>query len=182
MPVFNPADSGSGGSPFTFWVSDNLPITVGWRGLVAPASAIIATTPNDAKFAPLIVDAPITFTALYWQNGATVNGNVCVAIYDAGFNRLFTTGNVAQAGASTPQIVGISWALTPGVYWVGFQTTSTTATFLRWLIGSAAGRLMGAGIRTQSAPTNPLPATVAPIYGATNTDRDFNLPIFGLLT
>jgi hypothetical protein len=104
-----------------------------------------------------------------WENGATVAGNVSVAIYNSEWRQVKdTAGNAAQvnalmAGASVQQVLAFAaliW-LPPGLYYLGFSSNSATATLGTYTAVSAAGILRAMGVFMQ-ATAYPLPDPATP--------------------
>ena len=91
---------------------------------------------NDAVYIPFRITNWMTVTRATWENGATVAGNVSVAIYNSEFRQVKdSAGNAAQvnaamAGASAQQVLAFaaSVPLPPGLYYLGFSSNSATAT------------------------------------------------------
>lgn len=108
----------------------------------------------------LSIEFPITF--FWWVNGATVNGNVDMGVYDdSGSNLLVSIGSTAQSGTNTLQTVAASFNLGPGRYYLGFATSSTTATFARQTNSVASTQAAGFRQHTTSAAANvPLPSSL----------------------
>lgn len=101
---------------------------------MSAASAIAGgtVTQNQAEFYPFSLDKEATAVKMFVVNGATVNGNTDVGIYDREFKALVTSGATLQAGASALQEFNITdTVLPPGRYWMAISTSSATATFFR---------------------------------------------------
>ena len=137
---------------------------------LAPLSA------NRAVYVPVRVTKAITLTYLWCFNGGTVSGNVCMALYDASFARLATSGSVAQSGTNTLQKFSVSQALTPGLYFIGHATNNTTGTYFQWTT-TTTDLVRAAGVGME-APAFPLPATAT--FSATNDQG--RLPLVGWTT
>jgi hypothetical protein len=120
-----------------------------------------AWTSGLGVFVPLYLPWPYPVKRCFWVNGNTAAGNVDFGIFGAnGYAKVFSTGNVAQAGTFVPQYVTpTAFTLPPGVYLMGISTSSTGALF--FLTASAFDKLRFAGIMQQSA-VNPLPAILSP--------------------
>lgn len=137
-------------------------------------------TANKAVYIPFKLEAPATVKKLFWHNGAGVSGNACVAIYDAAFARLVTTGSVAMAGTTAMQIVDVAdVALATGLYYLGFSCDNNTAQPVDITVGtsngmSGVGAQRGWGIMQQSSAF-PLPTTMA---GVAPTDA--SVPMCGV--
>lgn len=118
---------------------------------------------------PFRVSIPYPITYFWWVNGATVNGNVDMGVYsEDGQTLLVSAGSTAQSGASAVQTKAVSFTLSPGRYYLGFATSSATATFHRQNNSVASTRAAGFRQHTTSAGANvPLPTTL--IFAAHNT-------------
>jgi hypothetical protein len=127
-------------------------------------------TANDAVYIPFRITNWMTITRATWENGATVAGNVSVAIYNAEFKQVKdSAGNAAQvnaamAGASAQQVLAFaaSVVLPPGLYYLGFSSNSATATLGVYTAVSAAGILRAMGVFFQ-ATAYPLPDPATPV-------------------
>jgi hypothetical protein len=119
---------------------------------------------------PVDVFEPITLVKAFVMNGATVNGNFDIGIYDANLNKLFSTGSTAQAGASAIQEVDIAdFQLDIGAYHLAFALSSTTAAYFAWSTSFSAV----AGSNFMTAAAFPLPATFVSAGPTSGT------PLFG---
>jgi hypothetical protein len=128
--------------------------------VAAPASTAWGTA-NLARLVPFVVTRNFTVQTLFWANGATLAGNVDAGIYDSSFVRVVSTGAVAQAGASTLQLVSVApTLLVPGRYYLALSLNTTTATILRSSL-STAQRARFAGM-LEVGGAFPLPASVVP--------------------
>jgi hypothetical protein len=122
---------------------------------------------------PVDVFEPITLVKAFVMNGATVNGNFDIGIYDANLNKLFSTGSTAQAGASAIQEVDIAdFQLDIGAYHLAFALSSTTAAYFAWSTSFSAV----AGSNFMTAAAFPLPATFVSAGVTSGT------PLFGFST
>lgn len=120
---------------------------------------------NLALYIPFRVESPVTVVKITWTNGATVNGNLDVGIYDRYGNLLVNKGSTAQSGTSAIQTADITdTLLNPGNYFMALCSNSATATFQRWSNPSAV-YLRGCGVQQEdrgaSAPTLATTATFA---------------------
>lgn len=109
-----------------------------------------------------------------WQNGATAQDNLRVGIYravviagdhivtPAGASLVYDSGNIAQSGTNTVQehIVTTPLVLESGTYFLAFETTGTTMTFMRQSnqiqasgLGYEYTRAGGFGALTDPCPT-----------------------------
>jgi hypothetical protein len=109
---------------------------------------------NLAQFFPFTITARHTYVRALLCNGATVNGNFDIGVYDLDGDRLFSTGSTAQAGVTQTQGVNISWTLDPGIYHLALAMSSATATVARSQPDNLDLRLNGC---KQMASAIPLP-------------------------
>lgn len=130
----------------------------------APASvAWIAA--NEALYLPIWVTERILVTTLWWQNGATVTGNVDCGIYDDQGNRIVSTGSTAQTGTSTVQSVDITdTAVEEGLIYLALAASSASATFWQAGAGNDPGGHGYSGFVQTSAFPLPTPATFATAF------------------
>ena len=140
---------------------------------VAQASTVWPAA-NLAIYVPFRIAMPMIITQVFWANGATVNGNVDLGIYNADQTQRMSAGTTAQSGVSTMQFVNTADHLLPaGLYYMALASDSATATFLAGTLASIQrGAMMGMAEQT-TAFVLPSPATMA-TFGRTY------LPLFGL--
>jgi hypothetical protein len=130
---------------------------------------------DRALYIPFIIEAPVPVTQIAWENGATLNGNVDVGIYDLAGKRLVSLGSTAQAGASVVQVGDITdTPLNQGVYYMAMASSSATATFARVQPGSIGVRA-GGGLQQATAFPLPSSATFAAVASSF-------LPMLALVT
>lgn len=129
-------------------------------GNANPAS-VAWTTANQARYVPFRILTPSKVLKLLVYNGTTAAGNTDVGIFTAAGVKLVSSGAVAQAGVSAWQEFDITdtW-LTPGQYWFGMISSSTTATVIAWN-SKPAGQLVGVASQAVGAATLPATATFA---------------------
>lgn len=131
--------------------------------------AAAVPTQNRGFLIPFIVSKTVTIARMGVLNGATVNGNFDVGIYDSSFRLIVSAGATAQSGANNAQFVNIAdTVLNPGFYYMAFSQSSATGTYQQmptldaaagWLAAINAGQaaaLMGVLVM---AAAHPLPAT-----------------------
>ena len=123
---------------------------------------------NKAFYVPVLVDRIVTVKKMAVIDGATLNGNVDVGIYDEAKNRLVSIGSgTAQAGTSAVQTFDITdTTLNPGLYYLAMSTNSNTATYFR-ANGVIAECCVPAGCRSRRPPSRcprppPSPTRSAP--------------------
>jgi hypothetical protein len=130
------------------------------QAVAAPASTAWGTA-NLARLVPFVVTRDFTVQTLFWANGSTLAGNVDCGIYDSTFTRVVSTGAVAQAGASTLQLVSVApTLLVPGRYYLALALSTTTGTIFRSSL-STAQRTRFAGM-LEVGGAFPLPVSVVP--------------------
>jgi hypothetical protein len=145
-----------------------------------PASTVWPNASRAYAY-PLNLDRIYRVRRVFWYNGATVNGNVDLGIYDMeSLKRLYSTGSVAQSGASAPQYTSVDLVLQPGSYYLALVSSSATATFMASISTGAVGlRGMGAVIQGTALP---LPDPLVPVttigafwwlFGLTQTASGF---------
>lgn len=134
------------------------------RHAILPSSFAWPTA-NKTFYAPFNVPWYYPVKRVWWQNGATVSGNVALALYTFGGARIYTTGSTAQAGTSVPQYVTpTAFLLAPGVYYLALGMDNTTGTMLE--NSTSATALRGFGVLEET--TFPPPATMTPVTIAIN--------------
>jgi len=82
-------------------------IESGGPRLTETASAVYPAA-NLALFIPFSLTKSVTVTKLFCLNGAVVNGNIDLGIYDVYGVRLISSGSVAQAGVNVIQSFDIA--------------------------------------------------------------------------
>lgn len=147
-----------------------------WIGAVSTDSGGVFTSgAASALFFPVYVPIGCTVKRVFWINGATVNGNTDVGIYNSSYVRQIASTPTAQSGVSAMQIVDVAnTALTAGNYYLAIGTSSATATYRE--IESAAHILRGIGAFAQAVGTLPATATPAAITGVGSVE----IPFFGV--
>ncbi len=127
-------------------------------GTSAPASATWPVA-NEALFIPFRIAEPILVQQLFWQNGATVTGNMDVGIYSVDGTRLISSGSTAMSGANVIQAVDVTDTLIgAGVYYFALvgNSAANCTTFRK---NPSLNQLKCHGMASQTA-SFPLPATV----------------------
>lgn len=155
------------------------PFTFGWSSIAhervlpsAPSSGAFESD-NRTVYVAILVPVLSVIRRLWWANGDTVNAanNVDCGVYvSAGYipgSRLVSTGSVAQGTALQIQYVDVTdTTLPPGLYWIGFGCSTTSATFFRSSV-SGGNVNQDAAYRFEESAF-PLPATATPAE-ATNS-------------
>lgn len=151
-------------TPATVWSGDaRHGLAVGSRAVAGGSAPFASTawgTANLAIFTPIFLPYRYPVRNLFVYNFATVAGNVDIGVYSDGLTAIFTKGSTAMAGASAMQFFSCDFILDPGCYYLGFVSSSTTATFGAAAVGTATKqRYLGL---LQQATALPLPAAITP--------------------
>ena len=121
------------------------------------ATTTSANAANRAQYTWFFIATEVTVYKIAWENGATINGNVDVGIYNEAGTLLISSGSTAQSGASVVQVVDITdTVLPPGGYFMGIVSDSASATFRSCTLATEWLRLSGA---QWEASAFPLPST-----------------------
>jgi hypothetical protein len=149
--------------PLTVWTGDAR------HGLAAAIRAMVTSaafgstawgTANLAIFTPIMLPYKYPMKNMFVYNFATVAGNVDIGIYSSEGTLVASAGgNVAMAGASTMQFFAVDKVLDPDLYYIGFVSSSTTATFGAAAAGTAT-RERYLGLLQQSLASTVLPASL----------------------
>lgn len=146
--------------------------TVGLSPGGAVASATAGT--NIAMYFPWLVETPCTVTKGFVMNGASVNGNIDVGVYDHEFTLIVSKGATLQAGTNAIQELDITdTTIMPGRYWIGFVNTGTGTVFA--LTGVDESMANRAALLIQTGQTS-LPSSATPIK---NNQSSPVVPMFG---
>jgi hypothetical protein len=149
------------------------------KGGIGSAGSITNPTQNAAIYVPFTVGHPIVVAQLWWQNGATANGNVDCGIFGEDGTLIVAAGATAQGTVNVIQAVNITdTPIGPGNYWMGLSSSSATATFFSTNLTIELARALGL---LGEASAHPLPAVAT---FATIAAGNWNgyLPVFGLTT
>lgn len=118
---------------------------------------------NAAIAVPFVAGANLLVPTAWWFNGAVVDGNVDVGLYDVDLNRLSSTGAVAQANTGVPQSAALAPAarlLAGRPYYLAISASSATAQFTAMDAGTLTiARATGC---VAMASAHPLPNTIVP--------------------
>lgn len=144
-------------------------------GGTAAASATAGS--QVAQFFPWTIEAAIKIVKGIVMNGASVNGNLDVAVYDHEFNRVVSMGATTQAGTNAVQELDITdTVLLPGRYWMAFLCTGSGTVFAR----SAADEIsLGAFAILEQTAQTALPSTATAVKSTAATPL---IPVFGFST
>lgn len=99
---------------------------------------------NKAFFIPVRLPVPATVFQLICGTGTGTTGNFDVGIYDAGGNRLVSSGSTAKTTASSERIINVTdTVLGPGLYYLAMSTDGVT-NYLRQSVATLGlAKLMG---------------------------------------
>lgn len=151
--------------PVTVWTGDaRHGLAVGSRAVAAGSAQFASTawgTANLAIYTPILLPYTYTIKNFFVYNFATVAGNVDIGIYSEDLSLIFSKGSTAMAGASTMQFFSCDLMVPPGTYYIGFVSSSTTATFGAAAVGSAT-RERYMGLLQQALGATTLPNTITP--------------------
>lgn len=116
---------------------------------------------NEAIFIPFSIPFYFPISKVFWANGATL-GNCDFGIYTWDGAKLFSTGSIAQSGASATQFVNVTpFILAPGKYYMALACSGTsTNIFGGTTVTGIVGRLAGLLQQTSALPL-PAVATFA---------------------
>jgi hypothetical protein len=134
---------------------------------------------NLALFFPIYIPHPWIVTKLWWQNGATVTGNVDCGLYTEEQTRIISTGSTAQAGINAVQSVDVTDTVIPAGTTYFALVMSSTGTVWDNGAGADPGGYAGGGYVQTSALPLPAIATFAsaltgmrfPKFGALRSPR-----------
>lgn len=133
----------------------------GWVNIAANTALNAAAAwpvTNKAMYVPVIVDRIINVQLMAVINGATLNGNLDVGIYDEEKNKIVSSGSTAQTGVSAVQTFNITdTVLNPGLYYLAMATNSNTATYMRG--NGAPGEALRASGMAEQTTAFALPST-----------------------
>src|SRR4029077_742570 len=116
---------------------------------------------DTAVYESFTLEMDVIFYQVLVGNGATLNDNFDIGIYDLSGKKVFSSGSTAQAGASGAQAVDITDVLVPaGQYDAAMSTHSSTATYRCTAIATRLARVGGC---RQQATAFALPATQTPV-------------------
>ena len=127
-------------------------------------------------FVPISVNRPLTVLQMFVENGASVNGNMDVGIYDVSGSLIVSSGSTAHSGVSAIQSFDITdTILNPGMYYLACAIdTASAATILRYALAAPVCRAVGIAAVSSAFP---LPASVT----LTNTSASYIPAIYATL-
>lgn len=144
------------------------------------ASTSEAWTANQLTFIPLVTAERVLVSRFFWINGATVNGNTDIGIYnEAGTVKLGSTGSTLNAGTNVLQSVDVADFYLPenSRLWLALGSDSGTQTYRS--VSSIAEMQDFVGIKQQASGwSSGLPSsitfgtptvTVVPHFGFTSS-------------
>jgi hypothetical protein len=157
----------------TPWSPASLGVELAALGVAAPSSTAWGTA-NLARIVPIVVVKTVEVVKAFWGNGASVAGNVDVAIYGTNAERFCATGSTGQVGVNVLQEATLTGTLrlTPGRYYMALALSSAAATVLA---SAPSVQLLKAFGTAQAASAFPLPASIVPAATASAV-----LPFFGV--
>jgi hypothetical protein len=132
-----------------------------------------------AILTPFYLQSRMYVDTMYWINGATVAGQVDMAVYTEDGTKIFGTGPVLQSGTTSLQFNSLSpeWELGPGVYYLALVASSGSATF-RSAFNSLSTGAMAQVLGMACAPAQyPLPLTIT---GTLRTMSSDYIPAYGI--
>jgi hypothetical protein len=134
---------------------------------------------NLAFFIPFRLPTVVVVTLMFAYNGAAVNGNLDLGIYDASGNRLISSGGVAQAGINQIQTLDIpDTKIGPGIFYMAIVLDNIVGTIFRQTPSTIYLRMMGI---VQMANAYPLPLTAVFATMAQIHIPDFGFTIRGFV-
>jgi hypothetical protein len=116
---------------------------------------------NSQYIVPVVVPFAQTLTGISFLNGATVNGNIYVALYNSAGTQVAVSATTAQAVTYTVQFVPFTstyLAVTPGIYYMTIISTSSTSTF-------GFGNVLGSHTTIVASVGTPPSTITVPFYG-----------------
>lgn len=163
------------------------PVWISTVDILAPAlkglndgSALITTaalSANAGWVVPITAPAGAVINRAWWWNGDAVAGNVDVAIYDEGFNRVASTGAVAASGPNALQSAALTspyTLLASKGYYMAISQSSGSQQFTAHT--TSTSRIIGAMGVMLLTSSHPLPSTITPAAFLGTTQ----VAIFGL--
>lgn len=134
---------------------------------------------NRALMFSFTIHLPFPMETFFVYNGNIVSGNLeIILLEDDGvtLKKLASTGVIAQAGVSVPQIISSQRLLPPGNYACGLALDNTTGVVSATSGSGVTPTLFGAsGALQADLGALPFPATVTPVPYDTGI-----LPVFGI--
>jgi len=145
-----------------------------------PASGFFGTA-NTAVAIPFMLRSNLTILKLGWINGAAAGNNHCIAIYDASYARLVTTGSTLGSGNNTLQWVDTADTalVRDTLYWVAYNHESITVDRCTTYGGMQFGTCALSGMLQQAVGAIALPDPLVPV--ALTQARAFPAP-YALVT
>ena len=135
-------------------------------------------TANLVVYVPFWLPGSVTFTKLWWSNGAAVAGNYDVGIYALDGTLLVSSGSTAAAGTSAVQTVDITdTTCGRGSYYLAIVSDTSGATQKITAALPAAGIAQSFGLLQQAGVTLPLATNASPAIFVKYTSAF--IPLFG---
>ena len=136
----------------TYWAygSVNLSMLGSFAAAAWPSANLII-------YSPVRIKSRVVARKMWFQSAATGTDNIDIGIYDRGGTRIVSSGAVAKGAVAQEQVVDITdTTIGPGLYYIGFTSTTTTNQFSRSL--PTVPNMAAQGARTE-AGAGTLPAT-----------------------
>jgi hypothetical protein len=128
----------------------------------AGSHATLTWVANQAVYVPITIPFSYPVRRVFWGNGSTASSNVDFGIYRPDGTKVYSTGSVAQSGASVPQYVTpTAFSLPAGDYFFGLCCDGTTSRLFGYAFTLNAQRLAGVMQQAVGAVTLPDPAVFA---------------------
>lgn len=134
------------------------------------------TATSRVLIMPFWLPWPYPVRRVFWGNGATLTANKDFGIYTFDGGKIYTTGSVAEAGASALQYVTpTEFTLYPGRYYMAISCNAASTAGHAWAF-APSGFAMTQGGMLNMATTFPLPVTltfatssgtIVPLFGFT---------------
>lgn len=155
--------------------------SIGWSlraGAQVPASNNYVTA-NLVVYVPFWIPESVTFTKMFWNNGAAVAGNFDVGIYQTDGTLIASVGSTAAVNINSVQGVDIADTTVPrGVYYMAIVSDTSGATQKIMAALPAAGIPQSFGMLQQGSVTLPLATNASPATFAKYTSAF--IPLFGV--
>lgn len=159
-------------SPFSYVTSG-----MAWKNATAANfNSSAAVSSSNIYLCPLYVTEPYRVQRFWVATGATVTGNVDMALYDENGTRLVSTGSVALS-ASTVQRMNVDYTIAPGRYFMALAVTAATNLAVIATQLATATRLPTTGwaMAYTVGTAVPLPASIT-----IGSNLAYSVPIFGI--
>jgi len=130
-------------------------------------------------YVPFWISESVTFTKMFWVNGAAVAGNLDVGIYGTDGTLLVSKGSTGQVGVSQLQAVDITdTTLYRGTYYMAIVSDTSGVTQKILAVLPSAGIPQSLGLLQQASVTLPLSTGASPATFAKYASAF--IPMFGV--